>query len=121
MDIKVYYQNVRGMKTKLKDIYNEILVNSYDIILFTESWLNKSVLDGEICDLNNYFLYRRDRDNPDKAEGGGVMILINNRLKSKIQTSWVSEAEDLWVTLCLHNNIKVHLCVVYIPPSSNHS
>lgn len=61
--INAYYQNVRGLKTKLINIKNNISICEYDIIFLTETWLNDSVSDGELCDPNKYCVYRRDRAN----------------------------------------------------------
>lgn len=48
--LNVYYQNVRGLRTKSHQCYNNILSNSYDIIVMVESWLYDGIFDREFCD-----------------------------------------------------------------------
>lgn len=73
MNLKVYYQNVRGLKSKLFQLYNELSASDYDIVMLIENWLNNSVLDS-VCDLSKYTVYIRDRNSVNKSEGGGVLI-----------------------------------------------
>lgn len=120
MDLNIYYQNVRGLKTKLANIYNQISANNFDVIMLSETWLNNSVLNSEICDSNRYTVFRRDREDPCKTQGGGVLIAVSRELNSKIQDSWHSSAEDLWVTVAsADNKVKIHICCTYIPPNSD--
>lgn len=119
MVISVLYQNVRGLKTKTTAILKNSLNCDHKIICLTETWLNQSVLSSEIiCDAYN--VHRRDRETSSciKSEGGGVLIAVDKELKSFTQDSWISEAEDLWVTVIPEENHgqKFHIGCVYIPP-----
>ncbi|KAH9629277.1 hypothetical protein HF086_008359 [Spodoptera exigua] len=54
-----------------------------------------------------------------KKDGGGVMVAVNNKIKSVRIKSWESDFEDLWlsVELIVNNNIKkIAICVIYMPP-----
>lgn len=123
MALSVYYQNVRGLKSKLSTLHIGTLLGDYDILCFTETWLNNNVLDGEVFP-ENYNVYRRDRASSAcrKLEGGGTLIAVKNSINSHIQEDWSSDAEDLWVTVIADegnkNSMKFHLCCVYIPPSN---
>jgi hypothetical protein len=44
-----------------------------DIIIGTETWLDKDIRDSEICP-RGYVLHRKDRTN---KTGGGVLLAIN--------------------------------------------
>jgi hypothetical protein len=70
-NVSIYYQNVRGLNTKLT-----ISSCSYDFIALTETWLNDSVLDSELCNNNNYYTLRSDRDltKMNLSRGGGVLL-----------------------------------------------
>lgn len=59
--ISVYYQNVRGLRTKTATFYRNICLNSYDIICVTESWLTDGVNNNELFD-DRYIVFRRDRN-----------------------------------------------------------
>lgn len=43
MDLKIYFQNVRGVKSKCVDIYNSVLSSDYDVICLCETWLDDTV------------------------------------------------------------------------------
>lgn len=85
------------MRTKLQTFRLNSLSSGYDIISITETWLNSSVYDGEVCDDGAYSLYRRDRDTTvsTKNEGGGVLLAIKNNLNSERITALESDLEDL--------------------------
>lgn len=56
-----------------------------------------------------------------KKDGGGVVILVSKCLKSKMQLSWNSLSEDIWVTISTQKSVKLHLCCVYLPPQTDMS
>lgn len=118
--ISIYYQNVRGLRSKTSDFLRNVRINSYDIICITESWLNESVFNSELFD-DRYIVFRNDRNfqKTKQGKGGGVLIAINRELSAESRCEWLSSAEDIWVTLTLRNRhlkstYKLHICVVYI-------
>lgn len=117
----IYYQNVRGLRTKTNDFYKNVQCCNFDIIILTETWLNDSVINAEIFD-NRYNVHRRDRGvtaYSKKKEGGGVIIAVLKKYNSSRISFWESNCEDLWVTIDvnLSNTIKqISLCAVYLPP-----
>lgn len=114
-NLRVFYQNVRGIRTKTNEIYNALLNTDFDIIVFTETWLNKSVYSSEFID-NRYNVYRRDREssNTSKLDGGGVLIAVTKRINSYRMTTWETKLEDLWVNILIGNST-ISICAVYIP------
>lgn len=65
--LHIYYQNVRGMRTKLH-LFNENLHScDFDVIAITESWLDNGIFDNEICS-SKYDIYRQDREFKKGAE-----------------------------------------------------
>ena len=68
--------------------FHEILSCDFDLIIFTETQLNKSVLNSEICDQNNYIIYRRDRNDPLKSDGSGDIILVAAKIKSNFNNPY---------------------------------
>jgi hypothetical protein len=63
-NISIYYQNVRGLCTKTHEFYLSSLssTSNFDIIALTETWLNDSVSDGELLDLDRFNVFRKDRN-----------------------------------------------------------
>lgn len=120
--INIYYQNVRGIRSKTQEVKLNILSNNFDIIILTETWLNDGVYDGEFMD-SRYSIYRRDREqrDPNKTKnGGGVMIAVKNNLKSNRKLEWESSCEDLWVEVDINTlsklNHHIAICAAYLPP-----
>lgn len=48
--ITIYYQNCRGLKTKLDTLYANILSECYDVIILSETWLVPQISDSEFID-----------------------------------------------------------------------
>uniref|UniRef100_A0A1Y1M7D6 Uncharacterized protein n=1 Tax=Photinus pyralis TaxID=7054 RepID=A0A1Y1M7D6_PHOPY len=115
--LNIYYQNVRGLKSKLTQIYMNVLSNSYDIIILTETWLNNSILSNELFD-DRYLVFRKDRDKVTThlKDGGGVLIAIDKR--------WHAEAinfefvEALLIKVGSSPKYRMHICVVYFRPNT---
>ncbi|KAK9730293.1 Endonuclease-reverse transcriptase [Popillia japonica] len=115
----VYYQNVRGLRTKTQQLYTQTLDLHYDIVCLTETYLNSSVLNGELFNAN-YTVYRRDRESCAslKSDGGGVLLAIRNNFLSSALPEYQSDAEDLWISVNFPNE-RFLICVVYLPPGDD--
>lgn len=125
VQLSIYYQNVRGIRTKLQDVYKNVLLCNYQVIIFTETWLNDNIFTAEILD-DRYQIFRRDRQSntfsKDK-DGGGVLIAVLKSLSACRNNNLESFCEDLWITIEYQNH-KIHLCAmcylcvyaIYLPP-----
>lgn len=116
-DLKIYYQNTRGLRTKCLSFYRQVSCENYDVIILTETWLNDSILSSELFD-DRYVVYRRDRDKR-KKDGGGVLIAVLRKINSIRMHQWESDCEDLWVIIDISITKSFHrlaLCAVYLPP-----
>lgn len=120
MAVHVFYQNVRGLRTKLREFGTNCLSNNHDILCITESWLNGSVLDSELVDLDRYSVFRRDRETTKslKGDGGGVMIAVSNKFEACVLPQFQSDAEDLWIRVSM-GSTRLLLCCVYLPPGDS--
>ena len=118
MSLSVLYQNVRGLRTKLNEFKQNLNVNHPDIVFITESWLNDNIFDHEIIDLNQYSIFRRDRQTTGckKLDGGGVLIAVKNKFCAYPLPQFQSDAEDIWVAIRLDGNRLLYVCCVYLPP-----
>ena len=60
--IYTYYQNARSLRRKYHEFIEntDILAEDYDVLVITETWLNKDILRSEFV-IFNYNLYRTDR------------------------------------------------------------
>lgn len=115
MNCHLFYQNVRGLRSKTDRFYVNALNCDYDIVCLTETWLNSSVLDGELFN-DDYFVYRRDRSSSSslKNDGGGSLISVKASLVSERRNCWESDAEDIWVSVQCPSSLTspIHICCV---------
>lgn len=59
--LKFCYQNVRGLRSKIKHgLKNEITLANFDLLAFTETWLNADFSSNELFD-ESYNVFRSDR------------------------------------------------------------
>lgn len=115
----LYYQNCGGLKTKMSDIRVNILSQQYDIIIFTETWLQPNIYDSELFD-SRYSVVRRDRDllKTKKKEGGGVLIAINKNLNFSRKSEWENkDLEEIYVMIPFKNKNLI-INTIYIPPAA---
>lgn len=121
-DFLIYYQNVRGLRTKCLDLFNNVLASNYDVLLFTETWLQDDVLDSELCDAR-YDIFRCDRDLRlcSKSTGGGVMICIRRELGATLVRDWFTgTAESVCLRIpgqLISSKNDLFLIIVYTPPN----
>lgn len=119
--LSVYYQNCRGIRTKLNILYMNILSNCYDIIILIETWLTPHIFDNEYID-ERYVVFRCDRNRSatNKKEGGGVLVAVRKTLNAVCIPYAVNphiEHVLLQITgLCRQ---KYHIGATYIPPNSS--
>ena len=115
--IRVYYQNVRGLRTKIKDLFLAALDAEYDIIVYTETWLNDEINSAQLFG-EKYTVYRNDRNTitTGKKRGGGVLIGVSNKISSSESTSTVDDSvEHIWVNVYVAK-VTIAIGAVYIAP-----
>ena len=69
--------NARSVLPKRFDIFAFICTFHIDILAVTETFLDDTISDGEICP-GHYQMFRRDRS----RHGGGVLIMIREGIKA---------------------------------------
>ena len=83
----------------------------YDILIFTETWLNVNITNAMLNPTNHYNLFRLDRGK--HARGGGILIYINSKFNSFCLSEYLTTDFEL---LCI-NFLNYRLIVVYRPPN----
>lgn len=110
-----------GLRTKLDILRRSIELCNYDIIFLTESWLTDNFSPAELR-FFNYDVYRCDRNlsTANKSRGGGVLILTNSNLLTRLIPINASNLslEHVFV-LMEHGGNSIILGCTYIPPSSH--
>ncbi|XP_055523060.1 uncharacterized protein LOC129717229 [Wyeomyia smithii] len=115
--IHAYYQNVRGLRTKLDDLLLASSDCNYDIIMLTETGLDDCIDSLQLFG-SAYNVYRCDRSasNSNKSSFGGVLIAVAQKFcSSAINLNRGSCLEQVCVSAVIKGT-KLLLTAVYIPP-----
>ena len=126
--MRLYYQNVRGLNTKIQQVFNFICAQErqLDFFALTETWLNDSVGGSEIFP-DDYNVVRTDRKHSTvgRQRGGGVLLAIRSGLRFRslniVETCPLFNSVplvDIVEINLLHGTHSLNIFVVYIPPSS---
>ena len=112
--LSIFHYNVQSLLPKLDLIRAES--ESYDIAVFSETWLKPNTTDAEIALQNFLPPFRTDRrDRP----GGGVAIYIRDTLLCKRRKDLeINGLEAVWVEVTIKSK-KVIVGGIYRPPNSN--
>ena len=77
-------------------------MQSYDILTFSETWLDNSIRDDTVSLENFASPIRLDRN----RHGGGVAIYIRNTIPHRRRTDLeINGLEAIWAAVSLSNNI----------------
>ncbi len=107
--------NVRSLVSELHYIRTLIQQANPDILVFSETWLRKSVPDSDIL-LDGFNLFRTDR----KGKGGGVTVYVKACFQVYVQlsVSVTKKYECLVLSVNLGKNSQITVIGAYIPPSA---
>lgn len=93
----------------------------FDLIFLSETWLNDDFTQSEVK-VTNYDIYRSDRDPivSGRSRGGGVLIAVSSKLKSRrINVASPTHSFDHVFVHVQVGSGSLLLGCVYIPPSSD--
>lgn len=115
----VYYQNVRGLRSKVNEFYRNALATDFDIVCLTETWLDESVYSAELFP-DEWSVFRQDGKS--KVRGRGVLVAVRD-------SAWHAEPlptlvnDDnislLWLKLNNPTGFNFYLCTIYVAPNSS--
>ena len=110
--IKLAHINVRGLLSKMNDVAILLQESRIDILVITESHLDKSVGDS-VMKIDGYGLERYDRD----KHGGGCFIYFNECLEIT-PIGWIDNlgTESIWMDLYVHSQHYL-IAGIYRPPN----
>ena len=88
-------------------LYADIKTNDIDICCISETWVNHTVCNSQVCP-SGYTILRKDRTN---RRGGGVAILCRNDWKMEPLPNLMNS----WVKIATENSI-FYVATIYHPP-----
>lgn len=117
MTTALYYQNVRGMRTKSCQFFENVLSNEYDVLCITETWLNQNFNSADYFS-PEYEVYRADRnyDLLSTQYGGGALIAVKKVLPAVRRRDLEIYFESVWVEMRTQDHIKLLVGLFYYPP-----
>ena len=116
-DVSVFYANSRSLVNKINQLELEIATYQYDLMVFTETHLDSSILDSELFP-SIYTVFRRDRVQNGRR-GGGILIAVRDTLRASVREDVNFDSELLFVDILFPANRKISLGVFYRPPNSS--
>lgn len=114
----LYYQNVRGLKTKTNTFFSNILVSDHDIFCLTETWLDSSVNSSELFP-DGFSVFRLD--GRERCRGAGVLVAVRDEAwhATRLSTPSCDVLNLIWLKLTNDSNFTFYLCVVYFSPQTS--
>ena len=115
-DLSIIQLNIRGLLNKQDQIKDLINKTKADIVLLCETWLRKDT--DPLVNINSHKLYSNYRTD---RLGGGVGILVNRSLHSRLRNELRVETEVLEYTIVEFKTDTKNILLVsgYRPPNSN--
>ncbi len=112
--ISFVHYNVQSIVLKLDVLYAELC--DFDILAFTETWLNPSIAQSDIL-LNSYQSPERKDRHGDSH--GGVMLYVKDTLHYKRRSDLeILGVECIWIELVLSTK-RILFGVYYRPPNTD--
>lgn len=115
----IYYQNVRGLRSKAQHFSDQIDNMMLPLICLTETWLKDDNINSQFFPCN-YVIYRNDRNlaRTNKSKGGGVLIAVNSNIfpvSARCYTYDTPNIEAIWITTKF-NGRNLLIGTIYLPP-----
>ena len=88
--------NCNSLPNKIEELRQFVSSASPHVLCFSETKLDKSILDGEIS-FENYSVIRKDRN----RNGGGVACFIHKSLAFEVRTDFPSNFENIFIDILL--------------------
>lgn len=115
--LSIFYQNVRGLRTKADEFMSNLITADLDVICLSETWLCDGIPNSNYF-TPNYNVYRRDRDYISTGQklGGGVLIALHSSLESHRRFDLESYSECVWVEIKTADGFNYLIGNYYFPP-----
>ena len=122
-ELEILYQNVRGLRTRVQQFYMNTLLNHYDIIAVTETWLHQGIYNGELFE-QNYVVFRKDREETEcgPTRGGGLILAIDKKILAERYRAMELQdtgVEQIWIRIQVRKNSWLYIGLFYFPPGTD--
>ena len=107
--------NARSLHNKVLDLQALLLVDFFDVVTITETWLDSNFGDHELL-MAGFNIFCRDRH---IQRGSGVLLAVRNHLTCSGQFDVEIEVEMLALAISLTHKNRVVVAVFYRSPNSD--
>jgi hypothetical protein len=115
----IFYQSVRGLRTKQFEFYDNVSSTDYNRICLSEAWLNEFYFDLNLF-RNCYIIFRSDRKSVIKTGGGGALMAVNSRYRDFKQRFDLQIYEQcVWVELPTTDGENLLIGNHHVPPDTS--
>lgn len=117
----VYYQNVRGLRTKASEFFANVVASCFRHNLPKETWLCQDLSDS-LYFTDRYTVFRRDRNYEATRQmfGGGVLTAVSGAVKATRRHDLETYDECVWVEIQA-NRCSYLIGNYYFPPKFDSS
>ena len=113
----IFYQNVRGLRTKSDEFFASVVDSNYDVIALTETWLSCNHPNASFFP-EGFSVYRADREyNENCSRGGGALLAVNDKIVSCRRCDLEAASECVWVELSVPGDRNLLISSSYFAPS----
>ncbi|XP_026050145.1 uncharacterized protein LOC113037368 [Astatotilapia calliptera] len=117
-NLRIAHLNIRSLRNKIPDVHHILTRDKIHVLALTETQLDKNVKNFELT-INNYKLYRKDRNNGNgKRAWGGVALYVRDQIPVKKDLPNLSDVEMIWIEIFLPHTKPVLIGCCYRPPKS---
>ena len=102
--------NINSLVNKIHELRFIAQKSNPTIIGITESKLDQTILDSEIC-IDGYSIFRSDRT----RNGGGVVMYVNKNIGAKERVNFSKEIENVFVDILLPKTKPILVGILYNP------
>ena len=104
---------------KLDEVKNLIQNHSFDVLSLTETWLTPNVNDDEL-NIFGYTFVRRDRSDPGKSQGGGVLVYVKDGILYNTMSCHANQTDEhIWIEIKRSHCKRIIIGSIYRPPDLN--
>ncbi|XP_068739259.1 uncharacterized protein [Montipora capricornis] len=112
---KCFVLNARSLRNKVLDLQALLLVDIFDVVAITETWLDSYFGDHELL-MDGFNIFRKGRH---IQRGGGVLLAVRNHLPCSRRFDLEVEVEMLALEICLTHKICVVVAAFYRSSNSD--
>jgi hypothetical protein len=112
---EIFYKNVRGLRTKQTELFDNVSSIHFQIICLTETRLNDMCFDHKLFP-DSFTIFRSDRFSSTKSRGGGVLIAVSSRVRTSKGRYLQFDGECVGVEISTQNGRSLLIGNHYSPP-----